>query len=85
MPVRLGNVAMFDTHAEHPYPKYRLVFKDKDGQIRRTWEGPEDESGMIRLLLPEDFLASGVYHVEVRGPEGATANPIREFDIRILR
>ncbi|HEX3554323.1 MAG TPA: zf-HC2 domain-containing protein [Thermoanaerobaculia bacterium] len=84
-PFRLGNVAVFDTHSDHPYPKYRLVFKDKDGQVRRTEEAQEGESGMIALLLPGDFLKPGVYHVEVQGPEGAAANPIREFDIRILR
>jgi hypothetical protein len=76
---------VFDTHSETPYPKYRLEFKDKNGQIRKTVDTPEDENGMIALLLPNGFLAPGLYKVEVLGLEGATANPIREFDIRILQ
>ena len=82
---RLGHVARFDTHSETHYPKYRLVFKDKDGQIRRTEEAQEDESGMIGLFLPKRFLTPGPYHVEVLGLEGVAAKPVQEFDIRILR
>jgi hypothetical protein len=83
-PVRLGNVAIFDTHSERPYPNYRLSFRDKDGRIQATVEAQEDENGMIALRLPKGFLTPGLYHIQVLGLEGATANPIREFDIRIL-
>lgn len=84
-PFRLGNVAVFDTHSERPYPNYRLSFKDKDGRIQVTLEAQEDESGTIALRLPKGFLTPGLYHVEILGLESATANPIREFDIRILQ
>ena len=82
---RLGIAVAFDTHSEHPYLKYRLNFIDKDGRIQQTVEAKEDESGMIGVLLPNGSMDPGLYHVEVLGLEGATANPIREFDIRILR
>jgi len=82
--VRLGNVAMFDTHSEHPYSMYRLSFMDEDGRPQATVEAQEDENGMIGLLLPRGFLAPGPYHVEVLGLEGTTTHPVGEFDIRIL-
>jgi hypothetical protein len=84
-PFRLGNVAVFDTHSERPYPRYRLSFIDKDGRIQITVEAQEDENGMIGLRLPKNSLTPGLYHVEVVGLEGTAANPIREFDIRILQ
>jgi hypothetical protein len=84
-PFRLGNVAVFETHSERPYPKYRLSFRDKDGRIQASVEAQEDENGMIALVLPRDFLTPGLYHVEVSGLEGTTANPLREFYIRILQ
>ncbi|MBW8879576.1 MAG: zf-HC2 domain-containing protein [Acidobacteria bacterium] len=82
---RLGSAVGFDTHSEHLYLKYRLNFRDKDGRIQQTIEAKEDEGGMIGVLLPKGSLDPGLYHVEVLGLEGATSNPIREFDIRILR
>jgi putative zinc finger protein len=84
-PFRLGNVAVFETHSETPYPKYRLEFKDKNGQIRKAVDTQEDENGMIALLLPNRFLTPGLYHVEVLGLEGVPSKLIREFDIRILQ
>jgi hypothetical protein len=82
---RLGNVAVFQTHSERPYPKHRLSFRDKDGRIQTTLEAQEDENGMIALVLPRDFLPPGRYLVEVSGLEGTTANSIGEFDIQILQ
>jgi putative zinc finger protein len=84
-PFRLGNVAMFDTHSERPYPSYRLSFVDKDGQTQATVEAQEDENGMIGLRLPKNSLPPGPYHVQVLGLEGAQTNLVQEFYIRILR
>ncbi len=83
--VRLGKVAMFDTHSEHPYSSYRLSFIDKDGRTQSTLEAQEDENGMIGVLLPQDSLTPGDYRVEVVGLEGATGHSVQEFDIRILQ
>ena len=84
MTFRLGKVAMFDTHSEHPYSSYRLSFIDKDGQTQAKVEAPEDENGMIGVLLPQGSLTPGDYHVKVLGLEGTTTHPVQEFNIRIL-
>jgi hypothetical protein len=84
-PFRLGHVAAFDTHSPQTYPRFSLVFRDKNGQVKSTAEAPENEEGMIVLFLPRRFLAPGTYKVEVRRPNDVSSPPIRKFDIQILQ
>ena len=81
---RLGDVAVFETHSEHPYRRYRLIFRDETARIRKSVEDTE-EDGLITLFLPRRFLAPGLYHIEVVGLDGASVHSVRDFDVRIYR
>ena len=84
-PFRLGQVVAFDTHSPRSYTQFRLIFRDKEGGVRRIVEASENAEGMIALFLPRRFLTPGIYKVQVLGLEGTSSDLIKEFDIRILR
>lgn len=82
--LKLGRVAAFETLSDHPYPRYRLIFRDQRGQVQKSVEDSEDDDGKITMFLPNRFLPPGLYKVEVVGlGRGAAETPIRDFDIRI--
>lgn len=81
---KLGHVAAFETLSDHPYGRYRLIFRDEKGHIKNSVEDTE-EDGMITLFLPRSFLPPGLYRIQVVGLDGAAVHPVRDFEVRILR
>lgn len=81
--LKLGGVIALDTHSG--YPRYRLNFLDENGRVRRSVEDTEDENGMITLFLPQRFLPSGRYQIEVVGLAGSASHRVGTFQVRITR
>lgn len=80
----LGHVAAFEILPEQTYPRYRLIFRDANGQVLKSVEDTEDagQEGIITLFLPRRFLPPGLYRVEVVGLAGAE-HSIRTFEVRL--
>ncbi len=83
---KLGHVAAFEILPEHPYPRYRLIFRDADGRVVKSVEDTEDDgqAGVLTLFLPRRFLPPGLYRVEAVGLDGAE-HAIRTFEVRLAR
>lgn len=81
--VRLPQFLVLPIPSDQGFPKYRLEFRAERNRIRSI-EDTIETDGTLRFFLPKRFLKPGKYQIDVLGVQGASAEPLATYDIRIV-